>query len=102
MKKKKDLGLSIWLLSLNFLPMQGIALSFHVAVEYPRAPGCSAFAEKSKAVMEEWYPKIQDLNRLCAEGHCAADLFVSVCGKDVDLLWAEFTSDLRNRKPPDK
>jgi hypothetical protein len=45
---------------------------------------------------------IQELNRRCAEGHCAADLFVSVCGKDVDTLWAEFASDVRNRKPPSK
>src|SRR5215475_334934 len=61
MRKTKNLGLCSWLLSLFFLPMQGGALSFHVAVEYPRAPGCSTFAEKSKAVMEEWYPKINDI-----------------------------------------
>jgi hypothetical protein len=226
---RKNFGPFIWLLSLCFLPTQGVALSFHVAAEYPKAPGCSAFAEKSKAVMEEWYPKIndilfgsghplpaesitpvcepmqviaysdiernrihissafvaahpldygtvvhelthivqhyaklkregvwlqegiadyirhqyyeqdmeamvlavdpdhdsyrkgyrvaaaflswvqkqntsavRDLNRRCAEGHCAADLFVSVCGKDVDLMWAEFASDLRTRKQPSK
>src|SRR5215469_11299288 len=223
----KSLRRCAWWLCLCFLPMHAVALSFHVAVEYPKAPGCSAFAEKSKAVMEEWYPKIndilfgsahplpaesitlvcepmqviaysdieknrihissafvaahpldygtvvhelthivqhyaklkregvwlqegiadyirhqyyerdmeamaltvdpdhdsyrkgyrvaaaflswvekqntsaiQDLNRGCAQGHCAADLFVGVCGKDVDLLWAEFASDLRKRKLP--
>jgi Peptidase of plants and bacteria len=223
---RKNLGLWIWLLFF-FLRLQGVALSFQVAVEYRKAPGCSAFAEKSKALMEEWYPKIneilfgsghplpadsitlvcepmkaiaysdieknrihissafvaahpldygtvihelthivqhyaklkregiwlqegiadyirhqyyeqdmdtqvlavdpdqdsyrqgyrvaaaflswvekqnrstliQDLNRHCADGHCSDDLFASICGKNVDTLWAEFASDLKSKKP---
>ena len=37
------------------------AASFHVGVEYRKAPECEIFAEKSKAVIEEWYPKINEL-----------------------------------------
>src|SRR5215472_744602 len=57
----KSLRGCAWWLCLCFLPVHAVALSLHVAVEYPKAPGCSAFAEKSKAVMEEWYPKINDI-----------------------------------------
>jgi hypothetical protein len=42
-------------------PGQGGALPFRVTVEYPKAPQCEAFAEKSKAVIEEWYPKINEI-----------------------------------------
>ena len=41
---------------------------------------------------------IQDLNRGCADGRCTGDLFVSICGKDVDTLWAEFVSELKGKK----
>ncbi len=40
---------------------RGAVLPFHVAVEYPRAPQCEAFAEKSKTVIEEWYPRINEI-----------------------------------------
>jgi hypothetical protein len=41
-------------------PGQGASLPFHVVVEYAKAPQCQAFAEKSKAVIEEWYPRINE------------------------------------------
>src|SRR5215475_2735712 len=74
----KTSGLFIGLLSLCFLPLPGVALSFQVAVEYRKAPECSAFAQKSKVVMEEWYPKINEI--LFGAGHpLPADSVTLVC-----------------------
>jgi hypothetical protein len=41
---------------------------------------------------------IQDFNRGCSEGHCSVDMFVVCCGKDVDTLWSEFASDLKQAR----
>jgi hypothetical protein len=43
---------------------------------------------------------IQDLNRGCADGRCTGDLFVGLCGKDVDTLWAEFVGELKSNTRP--
>ena len=32
--------------------------AFRVTIDYSKAPECEAFATKSKALVEEWYPKI--------------------------------------------
>jgi hypothetical protein len=32
-----------------------------VTIEYAKSPGCQAFAEKSKTMIEEWYSKITDI-----------------------------------------
>src|SRR4051794_20499731 len=40
---------------------------FKVTVDTSKAPECAAFAEKSKALVEEWYPKINAL--LFEKGH---------------------------------
>lgn len=37
------------------------AESFTVEIDTSKAPECAAFAEKSKAIVEEWYPKINAL-----------------------------------------
>lgn len=34
---------------------------FKVTVDTSKAPECAAFAEKSKALIEEWYPKINEI-----------------------------------------
>src|SRR5262249_50841323 len=34
---------------------------FKVAVDTSKAPECAAFAEKSKVLVEEWYPKINEI-----------------------------------------
>jgi hypothetical protein len=41
--------------------------TFKVTVDTTKAPECAAFAEKSKTLVEEWYPKINDL--LFEKGH---------------------------------
>ena len=35
--------------------------AFNVEVDYSAAPECEAFATKSKAIVEEWYPKINEI-----------------------------------------
>lgn len=47
--------------------LQSSALSLQVAIEDTKAPECAAFALKSKAVVEEWYPKINEI--LFGPGH---------------------------------
>jgi hypothetical protein len=37
------------------------APAFKVTVDTSKAPECAAFAEKSKALVEEWYPKINEI-----------------------------------------
>jgi Peptidase of plants and bacteria len=34
--------------------------AFKVEVDYSAAPACEAFATKSKAIIEEWYPKLNE------------------------------------------
>lgn len=41
--------------------------AFKVTVDISKAPECAAFAEKSKALVEEWYPKINEI--LFEKGH---------------------------------
>ncbi|HSI13021.1 MAG TPA: basic secretory protein-like protein [Chthoniobacter sp.] len=41
--------------------------AFKVAIDTSKAPECVAFAEKSKALVEEWYPKINEI--LFEKGH---------------------------------
>ncbi|MEP6671038.1 MAG: basic secretory protein-like protein [Chthoniobacter sp.] len=41
--------------------------AFKVTVDTTKAPECAAFAEKSKALVEEWYPKINEI--LFDKGH---------------------------------
>jgi hypothetical protein len=41
--------------------------TFKVTVDTTKAPECAAFAEKSKTLVEEWYPKINEL--LFEKGH---------------------------------
>jgi len=62
----KFLGSSLRLLCLSVLffgnlPLSGVARSFYVGIEYSKAPECKIFAEKSKTVIEEWYPKINEI-----------------------------------------
>src|SRR5438445_7587186 len=52
------------------LCLAGSALAepaFKVTVDTSKAPECAAFAEKSKALGEEWYPKINAI--LFEKGH---------------------------------
>ncbi len=35
--------------------------AFKVTIDTTKAPECAAFAEKSKALVEEWYPKINEI-----------------------------------------
>lgn len=35
--------------------------AFKVTIDYSKAPECEAFATKSKALVEEWYPRINEL-----------------------------------------
>jgi len=52
------------------LCLAGSALAesaFTVTVDTSKAPECAAFAEKSKALVEEWYPKISEI--LFEKGH---------------------------------
>lgn len=41
--------------------------AFKVTVDTSKAPECAAFAEKSKRLVEEWYPKINEI--LFEKGH---------------------------------
>lgn len=41
--------------------------AFKVTIDTSKAPECAAFAEKSKALVEEWYPKINEI--LFEKGH---------------------------------
>jgi len=41
--------------------------AFHVTVDCSKAPECEAFAAKSKALVEEWYPRINEI--LFEKGH---------------------------------
>ena len=41
--------------------------AFKVTVDTSKAPECAAFAEKSKSLVEEWYPKINEI--LFEKGH---------------------------------
>jgi hypothetical protein len=53
-----------------FLCLLGSALAepaFKVTIDTSKAPECAAFAEKSKALVEEWYPKINEI--LFEKGH---------------------------------
>jgi hypothetical protein len=52
------------------LCLPGTALAepaFKVTVDTSKAPECAAFAEKSKALVEEWYPRINEI--LFEKGH---------------------------------
>lgn len=43
------------------LALHGVAFaqqSFEITVDYSEAPSCQPFAEKSKTLCEEWYPKV--------------------------------------------
>lgn len=40
---------------------------FTITVDYSQAPACKEFAEKSKTLCEEWYPKLSTI--LFGEGH---------------------------------
>lgn len=41
--------------------------AFKVTIDTSKSPECAAFAEKSKALVEEWYPKINEI--LFEKGH---------------------------------
>lgn len=41
--------------------------AFTITVDYSQAPSCRAFAEKSKTLCEEWYPRMTKI--LFGEGH---------------------------------
>lgn len=51
----------LFCLWLPFLSSQLDSAPFRVAVEYPKATRCEVFALKSKALIEEWYPRINDI-----------------------------------------
>ncbi|MDR3406453.1 MAG: basic secretory protein-like protein [Chthoniobacter sp.] len=60
-------SIHIAVLSLGLLGSALAEPAFKVTVDTTRAPECAAFAEKSKALVEEWYPKINEI--LFEKGH---------------------------------
>ncbi len=49
---------------------------FKVTIDYAKAPDCEAFATKSKALVEEWYPKINAI--LFEKGHALPTADISL------------------------
>jgi len=54
-------------LSLGLIGCAMAGPDFKVTVDTTKAPECAAFAEKSKALVEEWYPRINEI--LFEKGH---------------------------------
>lgn len=55
------LAFTALLAGLTFTAVRGAEPAFTVTLDYSEAPECRAFAEKSKALVEEWYPKINEI-----------------------------------------
>jgi hypothetical protein len=54
-------------LSLCLIGSASAEPAFEVTLDTKKAPECAAFAEKSKALVEEWYPRINEI--LFDKGH---------------------------------
>lgn len=62
-----SLSLFVSLLAACWCGMASAQQTFTITVDYSQAPQCQAFAEKSKTLVEEWYPKLNSI--LFGENH---------------------------------
>jgi hypothetical protein len=75
-------------LMLAIYPARAAGPLFQVAIDDSKAPECEAFAQKSKAVVEEWYPKISEI--LFGMDHpLPTNLITLVCEPAKFIAWTD-------------
>lgn len=58
---------------------------------------------KPAALFLNWLQKkkdpslVRDLNQACSQGQCSSDLFPRFCGTDVETLWNQFATEIKDR-----